>query len=157
MRIVFSVFCLSVANFAIAAQSGLEVLHVGMVSPTTIGVTVQAGKSQYGKQIPYVKQDGDIVDTSSHHRWLKRNGKVIGALVGEKQKILWTLDKVAGVGLNTKLADTPSTWTIVSTDDSNYNKPLHPVKIFRKSKPSDLLRIGSCSCPPSKRSTRFMQ
>lgn len=144
MRTSVTLFCLlAVANLAIAVQPGPKILHIGLIAPNTIGITVEAGKSVYGKQVPYKKQDGDEVDRSSHHRWLKRNGKVVGALVGEKEDILWTLDQVVGAELNTKLADIPQTWSVTSSEDPNFAKAVNPDKVFRKSKPSDLVRVGS--------------
>ena len=35
--------------------------HVGLVAPDILGVTLSACHVEYGRQIPYVKQEGDVV------------------------------------------------------------------------------------------------
>ncbi len=47
--------------FAAASSAGEppEIEHVGLVAPDVLAITITAGRVEYGRQIPYQKQDGD--------------------------------------------------------------------------------------------------
>ena len=121
-----------------------DVVHVGMVAPDVIGVTVQAGHTEYGRQVPYTAQPGDQVDRKSHQRWVHRDGKFLGSLVGRDEKILYTPGRRVGPTLDTAWADEPESYGLTSPDDDRYagdGKP--PVAVHRKSRPTDFARVGS--------------
>jgi len=133
---------LSVAALAAAAETP-EVVHVGLVAPDTIGVTVRAGRAEYGRQIPYEPQPGDTVDRKSHQRWVHRGGKFLGALVGHDEKLLYTPDRVVGPKLDTAWADQPASYGIICPDDPNYaGDGTAPLAVHRKSRPTDFARVG---------------
>jgi hypothetical protein len=46
----------------------VRVDHVGLVAPDVIGITLSARRVEYGRQIPYVKQEGDVVADLDIHR-----------------------------------------------------------------------------------------
>jgi endoglucanase len=116
--------------------------HVGLVAPDIIGITLSARHVEYGRQIPYVKQPGDAVSDSDLHRFVRREGKVIGNLVGKNGDLLCTMDEVVGKKLDTTWADDPSSYRIRSSADSHYRPPAIPVWVHRKSKPADLGMVG---------------
>jgi endoglucanase len=120
----------------------LTILHIGTVAPNILGITIQAGQVRYGEQVPYVQQAGDTAEKwiDPGWGWLKRNGRFIGARVGPKGDLLQTFDQVVGERLNTNWADKPKNYRIQSVDDPRYGKPLSPLAVYRKSKPSDLAR-----------------
>jgi endoglucanase len=117
--------------------------HVGLVAPDIIGITLSARHVEYGRQIPYVKQPGDVVSASDLHRFVRRGGKVIGNLVGKNGDLLCTMDEVVGKKLDTTWADDSSSYRIKSRTDSHYLTPATPVWVHRKSKPADLGMVGS--------------
>jgi len=116
--------------------------HVGMVSPDIVGITVLAGRAEYGRQIPYTREAGDTVAKGDIHRFVWRGGNVIGTIVGQAGDLLYTMDKVIGERFDTKWADQIGSYTVSSADDTRYAKGQSPSAIYRKSKPSDLAMIG---------------
>ncbi len=139
--------CVALSALLAAAPVGTagmpEVVHVGTVSPTVVGITVQAGEVEYGRQVPYRRREGDEVDTSTHHRWVKRDGKHIGSLVGHDRTVLHTPDRLVGEELEVAWADQPASYRLSSADDSAYADGLVPLAVHRKSKPTDLARVGT--------------
>jgi endoglucanase len=110
---------------------------VGLVAPDIVGVTFRCGRAVYGSQIPYVARPGDRVDPGKD-RWVTRDGKVIGALVGADRKILHTMDRLQGEPF---AADWGRADRYAVTLGSRPPSP--PVRLFRKSKPADLARTGA--------------
>lgn len=128
---------------AVAAIEMPQVVHVGMVAPDIIEVAVQAGRAEYGRQVPYEPQPGDKVDRKTHHRWVYRDGRFIGALVGADERRLYTPDRVGGEKLDLAWADAPESYGIRCPDDPNYEGDgTPPVAVHRKSRPSDFARVG---------------
>ena len=92
--------------------------HVGLVAPDVIGITLSARHVEYGRQIPYMKQDGDVVSDSDIHRFVRREGKVIGNLVGKNGDLLCTMDEVVGKTLDAAFMDDRTSYRIKSRTDS---------------------------------------
>ncbi len=137
------------ASLVLVAGSGLlaaempQVVHVGMAAPDIIEVVVQAGRAEYGDQVPYEAKAGDSFDRKTHQRWVHRDGKFIGALVGKDERILYTPDRVVGDKLDLAWADKPESYGVRCPDDPNYaGDGTAPVAVHRKSKPSDFARVG---------------
>ncbi len=119
-----------------------EVVHVGMVAPRIIGVTVRAGHAEYGHQVPYKHREGDTIEDPQHHRWVKRDGKFIGSLVGKEGSTLYTPDRLVGAEFDADWADRPDSYQVSSTDDPDYADGMIPIAVYRKSKATDLARVG---------------
>jgi endoglucanase len=133
------------AGAALAGNSATEpvrVDHVGLVAPDVIGITLSARRVEYGRQVPYAKQEGDVVAASDIHRFVRRDGKTIGTLVGKAGGLLCTMDEVVGKALDTAWADDPGSYRIESASDPHYQSPQMPKLVHRKSKPSDLGMVG---------------
>ena len=120
----------------------LRVRHVGMVAPGILSVRLFAGTSVHGKQVPYTQRDGDKIDRTSHQRWVHRDGKYLGSLVGKDEKLIYTPDSVAGDRLDPTWADRPASYSLSSRQDSRYGSGLQPAGVHRKTKPTDLCRVG---------------
>jgi len=120
-----------------------KIAHIGLVAPDIIGVTVHCGRVEYGRQVPYEPQPGDKVDRKTHQRWVRRNGKFLGALVGKDEKLLYTPDRRLGPKLDTAWADRPDSYRVSSPDDPNYRQPVAPTAVHRKSKPTDFARVDA--------------
>jgi endoglucanase len=120
-----------------------RVVHVGLVADAIIGITIADGSVEYGHQVPYVQEKGDNVSLDDHgNRWLRRKGKVVGNLAGKEYKILMTFDRIKGERLNAADIDKNDSYAISSSDDPNYRDGTSPVNVYRKSRPSDLARVG---------------
>ncbi len=111
---------------------------IGMVAPDIIEITISAGHVEYGRQKPYARETNDVVADPEMQRWVFRDGKAIGTLVGHEGKILCPIDRIVGNKLDTKWADRIVNYEISSADDPNYRAGQMPRKVYRKSRPSDL-------------------
>lgn len=117
-----------------------EMVHLGPVKPDMIGVTIQVGRIEYGRQIPYNRQPLDRIVVPGKEKLVFRGEKFLGWLVGKEEKLIYTEDKLVGETINAKILDEPSSYTIFSSDDPYYRTGQHPVRVYRKSKPSDFGR-----------------
>ncbi len=87
--------CCGLMPAARGAPADAPITHVGLAAPNVIGITFRCGRVEYGRQVPYVPRPGDRVDTGKD-RWVTRDGKCIGALVGRERKVLFTMDRLVG-------------------------------------------------------------
>ena len=117
-----------------------EVVHVGMVAPDVIGITVQAGRIEYGHQVPYERERSDEVREEGKERLVFRSGQFLGFLVGKETTQIYTEDKLIGEPLDTGAIDRVDNFRIASTDDPQFRTAVPPIAAFRKSKPTDLGR-----------------
>ena len=130
----------TIACAAARAQEAPEVIHVGMVMPDVVGTTVQAGRVEAGRQLPYERRPGDEIRERGKEREVLREGRFLGWLVGKKGDVIFTEDTVVGQELDTGAADSPASYTVSSPDDAEYGGGLRPVAVYRKSKPSNFGR-----------------
>lgn len=121
--------CLMAATSSGAAQELPQVLHVGTVAPDVILVKIRAQRVEFGKQIPYEKKEGDVVN-EGQSRFVTRDGKMLGALAGAEGKILFTAEKLVGEPLDVEWAVNPESYQIVSSD----SKTIAPRQINRKTR-----------------------
>jgi len=144
-----SIFLSTISVFAtvlITEAESAQLVHIGTVASDVIGLTIRSDQNvEYGRQIPYTKQEGDKVEDKELHRWVYRNRQFIGSLVGAEEKLLHTPDRLAGESLDVSPLEKSSNWRITSLDDPNYakNKGLRPKSIYRKSRPTDMIRTDS--------------
>lgn len=131
-----------------APDDGPQVAHLGAVAPDVLEVVIPSGQGRPGVQQPYVAQPGDEVRKAGHGRVLYRGGKAVGNIVGPKADIFTPYDAVAGSGRNTPI-DRLADYRLQSADDPAYAAATAPVKLSRKSKPTDLCRTGGWAfdCP----------
>ncbi len=120
----------------------LAVTHVGMVAPDIMGVTLRAGKIAHGGQVPYEAQPGDRVSREGAQRWVSRRGRYIGSLVGRDERLIYTPDRYVGARLDSNWADAPASYRVTSADDPGYTAGIVPAAAFRKTRPTDLGRVG---------------
>lgn len=144
-----SIFLSTISVFAtvlITEAGSAQLVHIGTVASDVIGLTIRSDQNvEYGRQIPYTKQEGDKVEDKELHRWVYRNRQFIGSLVGAEEKLLHTPDRLVGESLDVSPLEKSSNWRITSLDDPNYakNKGLRPKSIYRKSRPTDMIRTDS--------------
>jgi len=123
-----------------------RVTHVATVAPDVLGITVASQQTRHGRQGPYRRAGDDVRSRPDKGGqgpvWVKRGGRPLGALVGAKGDILWTFDRVVGRALDTAWADRAESYTVTCRDDPNYASPRRPRAVHRKSKPTDMARIG---------------
>ena len=126
-----------------AVRERPQAFHLGPLSPDLMGITVRQGRVEYGEQIPYSKdKGGDVKVDESNNAWIRSWGKVVGALVCNGARIM-TMDRLVGEKLNTESADRPENWVVTSGDDPEYAGGASPVSVSRKSKPTNLARLGA--------------
>ena len=89
----------------LAISSGAaEITHVAPVAPDIIGITIRTGHVEYGEQIPFERQQGDRIIDPEMHRFVQRDGKLIGSLVGKDETLLCTMDRVVSDPLQAEAA-----------------------------------------------------
>ncbi len=132
------VLLLMMSSCLVEASPKIE--FVGMAAPDVVEVVVQAGQVNVGRQIPYVREAGDVIRERGHNRYLHRNGKKIGVLVGRDGDTLRPLDTFTGELLDTKWADNKTSYWIESATDVRYRRKLRPVDVHRKSRPTGVAR-----------------
>ncbi|MBI2301880.1 MAG: glycoside hydrolase family 9 protein [Armatimonadetes bacterium] len=134
--------CAGLAVSVLAADDGaLKVVRVGAVAADVVEVEVRIGAVAYGHAEPYTARPGDRIEEPEHNRWVMRDGRSIGSLVGSDGKLLFTHDRCAGEPLPPAWL-TPEGYRLSSADDPAYAGGRAPVQVFRKSKPTDLARVG---------------
>jgi len=120
-----------------------KIVSIGPVSPDIISIVIAEGKVIHGKQTPYIPEKKDTVFQEGNNLWLIRKNKRIGAIVGRTEKFIMTFDRVVGERIDANLLDKTSSYSISSTDDSDFSVEREPYAIFRKTKPTDFARIDT--------------
>ena len=78
-------------------DSTLTIARAAPVTSDILALTIETGEGEHARQVAYVPEPGDKVEVQDgKHVWLKRRGKVIGALVGPERKLLYGFDRVTG-------------------------------------------------------------
>lgn len=122
-----------------------RVVHVAPVAPDILGVMIQEGSVQLGRQVPYEPRPGDRIEEKHHEGVLSeiklhRDGQFVGWLTGRNRDVLQLPESFRGEPLDVAAADRPATYTIRSGDDTRYAHGRAPSAVSRKSKPNDLAR-----------------
>lgn len=96
------IFLLPVATILLLAcasafSRNVQVVHIGMVHPTIIAIEIEVGAIERGEIIPYefapaTDEIDDHPPTESGDRWVRRNGTIIGAVLGPEKNWLRTFD-----------------------------------------------------------------
>ncbi len=145
MKFIYGCLLLAAcASMAGADEVSPLITHVAPVAPDILGITVETGRVEFGKQVPYVRQEGDAVEEWAKHLkggFLKRNGKRVGGIVGPGGKILRPFDRLVGKPLNMEWAEKTESYRLSSPDDPDYRAETAPTAVHRKSRPSNLAQI----------------
>lgn len=124
--------------------AGIFISQIQPVKPDFLGVVITTGQVEYGSLQPYrTEKDDKFLTSDPENTWLIRNGQVKGALLGTKDEAhLMGFDELSGKTLNLPQADDRTQYLLSSPDDPDYKEPLGPVAVFRKTRPTDLLRTS---------------
>ncbi len=127
-----------------------EILRVGAVAPDMLAVSLRSGKRIGARQVPYQPEPGDMVELSGEYGsvWLRRGGQIVGALVGPERNVLCPFDRLQGVpallagpeGAN-RLKE-PRTYLIESQGDPALPTSRHPLAVYRRTAPWDMVQTG---------------
>ncbi|MEB3358507.1 MAG: glycoside hydrolase family 9 protein [Synechococcales bacterium] len=118
------------------------VTDIYTVRPDILAITVETGEVTYGQQVPYVPLAGDRLVQEGNETWLRRNGELVGNLVGKDQSLLYTFDQLAGDPLDTEWADQTFSYSLSSPTDQEFVGAIAPTNVFRKSAPTSMARVG---------------
>ena len=92
MRLEWLVPVLIVALPLCAADDAPRVVHICTVAPNIIAVTIDEGRVEYGRQIPYKSHPKDEVNrTEGKARTVRRDGTFIGSLVAQSKLVVGSL------------------------------------------------------------------
>ena len=120
----------------------LSIEPIAPVKTNVLAITINTGEVTLGTQQPYDAQPGDEIVQTDQHRWIVRNGETIGALVGEAGDIMFTFDELNGLYVGDYLPVNPEEVEI-ETSQNGQNYSFHPMKISRKTRPTNLARIDA--------------
>lgn len=125
-------------------QAQLKVSQAYLVKPDILAIRINTGNVTRGRQTPYQSKAGDRMEQPRPvgDDWLTRDGKVIGTLVGRQRNILYTFDSFKPSPFDPQWADRITSYRITSREDATYSSTLNPTSVFRKSKPTDMARVG---------------
>ncbi len=126
------------------ASPNPRVVDVYPVNANTLTVVIHHGQVIPGGQEPYVPQATDRLKPVRYHNWLERDGKPIGTLVGPDHKYLYRPSQFIDSPLQDDWASNPANYRLQCTEgnDSAYAQPLSPLKVHRKSRPTQMVRYG---------------
>ncbi len=85
-----------------------------------------------------------------------RDGRVIGVRASENQSSLYTLDRFHESDFDPARTDEVDDYRLSSEGDSDYREPTAPVRVHRKSKPTDLARVGQWAYAAPVRHTIYL-
>lgn len=127
-----------------SAYDGPRIANINTVAPHILAITIRSGTVVYGKQMAYVAQSNDTIKSAGRYKSLvlDRDGHKLGTLAGRDRSILHTFDDMRGKPLDTRWADTPTHYRLQSPDDGEFEEARRPVRVHRKSKPTNMARIG---------------
>lgn len=117
--------------------------HVSVVAPDILCIEINACRILPIIQIPYQADTSDVITIGGktllgepRDMFVTRKGFPLGSLVGPDRKTLVMHERIAGIHLDTDVADFPGTYMIESKSDEHYRNALEPLKVSRKSKPT---------------------
>jgi endoglucanase len=123
-----------------SAEASPRIEFLGCAAPDVIEVVIQTGRVNVGRQVPYVKQDGDVVKEQGRNRYLYRSRNKIGVVIGKDGNILRPFDTMTEEPMDIKWAGDKAGFAIVSATDANYRSRLNPLRVHRKSRPTGIAR-----------------
>ena len=82
---------------AVGLDSAPRRVHIGLIAPDVVGITLEERAVVYGQQTSYEVQAGDVINEDGFpHRWLYRDGEPIGSIAGKNRDILMPFDSILG-------------------------------------------------------------
>ncbi|MGG6266060.1 glycoside hydrolase family 9 protein [Leptolyngbya sp. AN03gr2] len=122
----------------------IKVNQAYLVKPDILAVQINTGEIIHAKQTPYKPQAGDKIEQPRpfENDWVIRNGKAIGSLVGKQRNVFYPFDQFVASPFDPQWADRVTSYRITSSEDSTYSSKLNPTTVYRKSKPTDMARVG---------------
>ncbi len=91
---------------------------------------------------PFIKEENKNDSLVNVERFVYRNGKKYGWLVGKEAKMYWPGEKLVGVELNTDVISVLENIVCTSTNDNGFEGKVNPINIYRKSIPHESARVG---------------
>ena len=122
----------------------IKVNQAYLVKPDILAIRIETGAITHAKQTPYSPQSGDRIEQPRPvgEDWVIRNGKAIGSLAGKQRDILYPFDQFVPSAFEPQWADRITSYRITSSEDTTYSSTLNPSTVYRKSKPTDMARVG---------------
>jgi endoglucanase len=124
-------------KYAKPGENSPVLQSVYAAGPDLLALTIRQGRiTALSKLSEYSREPGDEKNSSGH---IVRNGKDIGLLIGPpgKESGVVTNEEFAGDPLLLAEVDDAANFTVTSSDDPAYAKPVRPLQVSRKSKPDD--------------------
>ncbi|MCU0549345.1 MAG: hypothetical protein MUC48_08355, partial [Leptolyngbya sp. Prado105] len=122
----------------------IKVNQAYLVKPDLLAIRIETGQVIHAKQTPYKPESGDRIEQPRpiDEDWVIRNGKAIGSLIGKQRNILYPFDQFIASPFDPQWADRMTSYRITSQEDRTYSAIVNPSTVYRKSKPTDMARVG---------------
>ena len=121
-----------------------KVTHISAVASDVLCIEIDACQLLPIMQMPYHADSTDVISIGSktplgeaRSMSVTSNGSPFGWLVGKDRKTVTQFERVIGNHLNIEVADASGNYLVSSTSDPSYKKAIHPINVWRKSKPSN--------------------
>ena len=134
--------------------------RIGLVAPNILAVPIIDGMVLHGMQESYSSKFFDYIHAEKYsaNQWLVRNGEKVGILVGPNKSTLFRFDRVVGRIHDLRWIDKPAAYQLSSSSDPDFANPTVPVRVSRKSRPTDLAEIApEVFAPPPLLHTLYLQ
>ena len=146
--VIYIIVGMALVSTGQAEDINTYIEDVYTVQPDILAVSLIDGKIIRGKKEPYIKKEGDTVDSPDWEKWIHRDGKIIGAAVGpDSSKIKYLDDFKPGIIEKTYkqvgfiILNAKKIYKVTSKDDIKFSSGIQPEEVFRKGKPIDQARI----------------
>lgn len=131
----------------LGVQGGFpKVSFVGAAAADILEIRVQTGIVEASRQHPYAQRPGDVIRTVKRRNGtasaVRRDGKFIGYLLGKNENILFEFARVYKAPFEAATWARPGNLAVRSKDDPAYRDPASATKVYRKSWPLEVARIG---------------
>ena len=116
--------------------------EVYSVSPTIIALQIEPNTVTYAQQTSYQPSWFDRQERSRQNTWIVRGGRTLGTLISPNQNVLYPFDHYTPAAIDSQWLSQSTSYRLQSSGDTNYQRPLAPVAVYRKSKPVDVAQVN---------------
>lgn len=117
---------------------GPKVVFAGLVDRDVLALSIQDGRIIRGSQQPYSPKPGDSIQKwGEYQRWVVRDGKIVGGLVGSEGKILAPFDSIVEPAMDAALLKSKDSFQVAVS-----GRKVEVVQAGFSTRPTGLAKVG---------------